>query len=50
MLALFVPCFTGLSLPPSSKTLHREREPMGLHQKDNKNEMTLKNKNKIKDK
>jgi hypothetical protein len=26
------PCFTRLSLPPPPKTLHKEREPMGLSQ------------------
>ncbi len=30
----------GLSFPPPPKTLHREREPMGLHQRGNESEMT----------
>jgi hypothetical protein len=33
-------CFTRLSLPPPPKTFHREREPMGLRQTGNENEMT----------
>jgi len=37
-------CFTGLSLPPPPKTLQKEREPMGLHQKGNESEMTSKKK------
>ncbi len=28
-------CFTGLSLPQPPKTLHKEREPMGLRQRGN---------------
>jgi hypothetical protein len=37
-------CFTGLSLPPPPKTLHKEREPMGLRQRGNESEMTLEKK------
>jgi len=37
-------CFTGLSLPSPPKTFHREREPMGLRQRDNESEMMSKKK------
>ncbi len=40
LLAPPTPCFTGLSLLPPPKTLHREREPMGLRQRGNESEMT----------
>jgi len=44
LLAPPAPCFTGLSLSPPPKTLHKEREPMGLRQRGNESEMTLEKK------
>jgi len=40
MLAPLARCFTGFSLPPPPKALHKEWETMGLRQRSNESEMT----------